>query len=159
MKEVIRLIERVERHCDEIKSISKSIDDIKSAPEIRTLKILLAIDGSKKSEEAVDYALNLAMQTYSKITVLNIVKKPEESPLGEVLVNEKAMFIRSYGIEATTRVESGNVAENILRIADEIGAGMIVLGLNGSGGLKGALLGNVSERVLDEAKIPVLVVR
>jgi len=159
MDEVSRLLERVEKHCDEIKRISKSIEAKSDLPELKTLKILLAIDGSKNSDEAVNQALNLAMQTCSEITLLNVVRKPEDFPLGEMLVNDRAMFIRGYGIEVLTRVESGDPAANILKVADEIDAGMIVLGLNGSGGLRRVLMGSVSEKVVDEAKIPVLVVR
>ncbi len=44
-------------------------------------------------------------------------------------------------------------------VAEEIGAGLIVMGGTGQGGIRRALLGSVSESVIKQAHCPVLVVR
>src|SRR5687768_7716984 len=49
--------------------------------------------------------------------------------------------------------------EAIVHLAEEIGAGLIVIGSRGFGGLKRALLGNVADSVVRHAHCPVLVVR
>lgn len=49
--------------------------------------------------------------------------------------------------------------EAIVELAEEIGAGLIVIGSRGFGGLKRALLGNVADSVVRHAHCPVLVVR
>jgi nucleotide-binding universal stress UspA family protein len=49
--------------------------------------------------------------------------------------------------------------EAIVHLAEEIGAGLIVIGSRGFGGLKRALMGNVADSVVRHAHCPVLVVR
>ena len=49
--------------------------------------------------------------------------------------------------------------EAIVHLAEDIGAGMIVIGSRGFGGMKRAVLGNVADSVVRHAHCPVLVVR
>ncbi|MFH1773545.1 MAG: universal stress protein [Methanobacteriota archaeon] len=67
-------------------------------------------------------------------------------------LEEEAGKIRALGLDVETRLELGDPAE-------EIGADMIVLGVRGVSTWKKILLGSVSERVLNETKIPVFIVR
>lgn len=154
------MINKIEHHCDDIINISESIKaNQQDEDNFKPLKILIATDGSKNAESAVDYALNMAMQTHGEVILLHVVEEVTELAMGNNLLNEKAMRIRGYGIDVSTRVECGDPVDTILSIADESDAGMIVLGLNGMSSWKGALMGNVSEKVLDRANIPVLVMR
>jgi nucleotide-binding universal stress UspA family protein len=57
------------------------------------------------------------------------------------------------------RIEVGDVASTICRVADEVGVDVIVLGSHGRSGLKRLFLGSVSEHVVRHAPCPVLVVR
>jgi nucleotide-binding universal stress UspA family protein len=50
-------------------------------------------------------------------------------------------------------------AEQIVRVAEEMGAGLIVMGSRGLGGVRGALMGSVSDSVVRHAHCPVLIVR
>lgn len=160
MEEISELINRIELHCNDIINISKSIKaDGQNDDSFKTLKILIATDDTKNADWAVDYALNMAIQTHGEILLLHVVKELTEQAMGDNLVNEKATRIRSYGIGVSTRVECGDPVNKILKVADESDAGMIVLGLNGMSSWKGALMGNVSEKVLDRASVPVLVIR
>ncbi len=49
--------------------------------------------------------------------------------------------------------------QRIVRVAEEIGAGLIVMGSRGLGGVRGALKGSVSDSVVRHAHCPVLIVR
>ena len=51
------------------------------------------------------------------------------------------------------------VAEQIVSLAEEIEAGLIVVGSRGLGGIRRALMGSVSDSVVRHAHCPVLVVR
>jgi nucleotide-binding universal stress UspA family protein len=51
------------------------------------------------------------------------------------------------------------VAPEIVGLAEEIGAGLIVMGSRGLGGIRRALMGSVSDSVVRHAHCPVLVVR
>ena len=53
----------------------------------------------------------------------------------------------------------GGAAEEIVKLGEEIGAGLIVVGRRGSGGMRRALMGSVSDSVVRHAHCPVLVVR
>jgi nucleotide-binding universal stress UspA family protein len=53
----------------------------------------------------------------------------------------------------------GSPAQEILQLAEELGADLIYIGSHGRRGLERALLGSVSERVVREARCPVLVAR
>jgi nucleotide-binding universal stress UspA family protein len=56
-------------------------------------------------------------------------------------------------------VVEGDPADEILRIADEMGANLIAMGSHGRTGVLRLLMGSVSRKVLDQARCPVLVVR
>ena len=50
-------------------------------------------------------------------------------------------------------------AEQIVRVAEDMEAGLIVMGSRGLGGIRRALMGSVSESVIRHAHCPVMVVR
>jgi nucleotide-binding universal stress UspA family protein len=53
----------------------------------------------------------------------------------------------------------GRKDQEIVRVAEEIGAGLIVMGSRGLGGVRRALMGSVSDSVIRHAHCPVMVVR
>ena len=53
----------------------------------------------------------------------------------------------------------GRVDQEIVELGEEIGAGLIVMGSRGLGGLRRALMGSVSDSVVRHAHCPVMVVR
>jgi len=70
-------------------------------------------------------------------------------------IEEKA---KAAGIEAATILLKGNTAEKILDFAENQKVDMIVIGSTGKSGIKRFMLGNVSEKVVRNSKIPVLIV-
>ena len=62
-------------------------------------------------------------------------------------------------VPATVRVAVGRPAEEILRVAEEAGVDLIVMGTHGRTGLQHVLLGSVAEKVVRLAPCPVLIVR
>jgi nucleotide-binding universal stress UspA family protein len=50
-------------------------------------------------------------------------------------------------------------SDDVVQVAEEIGAGLIVLGSRGRGGVRRALMGSVSNAVVQHAHCPVMVVR
>jgi nucleotide-binding universal stress UspA family protein len=63
------------------------------------------------------------------------------------------------GTVVATHLRLGGVAEEVVGLAEEIGAGVIVMGSRGRGGLRRALMGSVSGSLVRHAPCPVLVVR
>lgn len=65
----------------------------------------------------------------------------------------------NHDIHFFVHVRLGSPADEILQLAEEIGAHLILVGSHGRTGLKRMLMGSVSEKVVREAGCPVLVVR
>jgi nucleotide-binding universal stress UspA family protein len=63
------------------------------------------------------------------------------------------------GVEAERRLEEGDPVEAILRVAEEIGADLIVMGTHGRTGLSRLFMGSVAEQVLRRAPCPVLTLK
>ncbi len=63
------------------------------------------------------------------------------------------------GAVAQAHLKIGGTVEEIVTLAEETGAGLILLGSRGVGGVGRALMGSVSESVVRHAHCPVLVVR
>ena len=61
--------------------------------------------------------------------------------------------------KAAKHVETGNISKAILRVADAEKSDIIIMGSRGLGLFKGALIGSVSQKVVEEAKIPVMVIK
>ncbi len=145
-------------------------------------KILIATDGSKHSKRAAEAAIEMAGLYGSAITVLYVVDIGKEyAPLGDLIskvaddmiagirsnlkqqgeeiTKEVAEKASSAGLNAERRIVEGYPAQEILRLAREEKAGLIVMGGIGATGLEKFLLGSVADKVVRSSEIPVLVVR
>jgi len=145
-------------------------------------KILLATDGSKEAKLAFASAADLSEKTDSELHIVYVGHLPlvsYESPGATTL--DPDLWRRMHDDaeqEARTMLDElvqregqsgGEIAEmharvgrpdaEIVGLADELDAGLIVLGSRGLGSLRRALMGSVSDSVLRHAHCPVLVVR
>ena len=78
----------------------------------------------------------------------------------ETFLKDQAEQIGSDGGKvAETHLRSGDPDKEILRTAESLGVGLIVVGSRGLGALSRALMGSVSDSVVKHAHCPVLVVR
>ena len=77
----------------------------------------------------------------------------------EETLGARATELRQRGIKASWRMQIGVPFEEIVRVAQEEHADMIVMGTHGRSGLNRVLLGSVAERVVRLAPCPVLTVR
>ena len=139
-------------------------------------KILLAIDDSEEAELAAMKAVDLADSTDSELYVVHVGLTPNflvEGSLGysRRLYQEMEQESRELLRKLTWRVKTigGNVAGSYLRmgevdleivgLARELEADMIVMGCRGRGGIRRAIGGSVSDAIIRQAPCPVLVVR
>jgi nucleotide-binding universal stress UspA family protein len=77
----------------------------------------------------------------------------------EMLAQQAKSIEESGGTVNETHLREGRADEEIVELAEEIGAGLIVMGSRGHGRLKRALLGSVSDAVVRHAHCPVTIVR
>jgi nucleotide-binding universal stress UspA family protein len=138
-------------------------------------KILLAADGSREAEVAARTAADLAHKTDSELHVVHVFAlpldthdpssfEPEvwarlERSAQTTLEDVMGKIEASGGEVEGSHLKAGRPDAEIAALAEEIGAGLIVMGSRGVGGIKRALMGSVADSVLRHAHCPVLVVR
>ena len=139
--------------------------------------ILLATDGSEEAQLASTTAADLAEKTNSELHVLTVgpdypLYELPEHPAGfedvlrenrreaKEVLEQQAKRIEESGVSVKeTHLREGRADEEIVEVAEEIGAGLIVMGSRGYGRLRRALLGSVSDAVVRHAHCPVTIVR
>ncbi len=77
----------------------------------------------------------------------------------EKLLAGELQRLRAGGREGSSEIRSGNPADEIIKLAKELQADLIMVGSHGQGGLGDFLLGHVSDRLLQYAPCSVLIAR
>ena len=148
-------------------------------------KILVGIDGSEYSRNAVNYALDLAVKDGSELFLLAIVpskvhhgdssgvfgmvspsyfdeyKKEAEKWFEEIInhINKETTIDTSTKVKSEVITTPFSTPASILNYAEERDVDLIVIGTRGRSGLKKMLLGNVASDVVTYSYCPVLVVK
>lgn len=134
-------------------------------------RILVAVDGSPESGKTIPVALDLAQKYGSTVTVIHVREheKYEGSDVdlgppipAEALIEGVVARFREAGVDAKgviRRVAPGRTHEQIVDVAKESAAELIVMGTRGMTELKSMLLGGVANKVVHHATCPVLLVR
>ncbi len=140
-------------------------------------KILFANDFSENSEHAFDYALTLAKQFNSRLIIIHVINEPVdlrgfyvphisfeklEKEIEEGAEKMMQKFCRTRAKDFTnyeTLIVAGIPYEEILKKADEEKVSLIVLGTQGRKGIDHFLFGSTAERVVRNARSPVMTVR
>lgn len=135
--------------------------------------ILVPTDFSPCSEQALDYALELAEKLGANVQLLHVIGIPSygvpELGVGitatmmdnliadnQAALDELARTRKGIG---QTLVRAGDARDVILQTAEELEADLIVMGTHGRRGLSRALLGSVAEMIVRTSPVPVLTVR
>ncbi len=144
-------------------------------------RILVATDGSKLSNLAVDHAIELADLTGAEVVALKVVprypqtyfeggmalaaaevarieKQWNEEALAAVNAVKSAGQLRDVKVKAIT-VKSDLIAEAVIAAAKRNKCDLIVMASHGRRGIKRLLLGSETQQVLTHSHIPVLVLR
>jgi nucleotide-binding universal stress UspA family protein len=143
--------------------------------------ILLPTDGSPLAQKAVTLGVNLARLSGAKVT--GFVAAPPATPIvyrnhlpvGFAQPAEQEQMIAKMTAEYLGLIEQAAKqagvpfegahkiddypADAILEIAQKKGCDLIVMATQGSGGMRGVLVGSVAQKVLNQAKVPVMTIR
>lgn len=142
-------------------------------------RILVPLDGSELAERALAPALTVAQQTGAELLLLNApmiapaltaVVHTYDLPAfdlslkqmhaeGEEYLTHKRDYLRHSGVVVRKQVVEGDPATVIVETAAQERADLIIMSTHGYTGLERWVMGSVTERVLQEAPCPVLVVR
>lgn len=140
------------------------------------MKILLPVDGSEVSLEAVRFAIRMARAGLDTRVVLANVQEPatlyelvvahdpqvlEEvsAAAGTHTLQAAQTLLKEAGITCECEVASGDPAHTIIDIVERFACDMVVMGVSGTSTLRSALLGSVSNEVLHAAGVPVMIVK
>ena len=136
------------------------------------MRVLLATDGSKDARAAAEFLKEFPLPGGATIRVMTVVTLPpsaldippvaafNDSLLAEGRrVVEEARALLGPRAAVEERVVQGNPKEEIVRAAEEWPADLVVVGGRGLGGVRGFLLGSVSQTVARHVHCPVLVVK
>ena len=137
-------------------------------------KILLATDGSKRTQNAVDMGLRIAREHKSKVYAVYVVDTVTFTSIpmdvtwenmyqllkdeGEEAVGRVKAAV-GEGVDVETRVLEGNPALEITKFAKDNDVDLIVVGTLGKSGIDRILLGSVAEKIVRIAPCPVLVIK
>jgi nucleotide-binding universal stress UspA family protein len=132
--------------------------------------ILICIDGSSNSNRAASYAAPIAKKFGAKVTLLFVVAPSDHDMLagkstfldeykgfGEQRMEKAEAIFTDSGIEFNKEIEFGHAAEKILMVSEH-GYDLIIIGTRGLSGVRGFIMGSVSNQVSQHSKVPVLVV-
>ena len=122
-------------------------------------RLLVASDGSPFSEAAWTEALSLAKTMGSDLIGVAVAASDRDIPVATQVVRTLEEEASQQGITLDTMIPMGRPEEGIVKAADFKGASLIIVGSHGRTGLKRLLMGSVAERVIGDAKCPVLVVK
>ncbi|WP_420545940.1 universal stress protein [Nitrosopumilus sp.] len=134
-------------------------------------KILVPIDGSKKSFEALDRALTLAGFTHGKVTGIHVIPhvadggprtKAFDKQLqddGKTILKKAEKRAGNKNVKFTTKLLRGSPGHITLHTAKTGKFDHIVMSTTGSGTASKDMIGSVSNHVLQKSKIPVYLIK
>lgn len=128
--------------------------------------IVVAVDFSAKARAALTRALTLPLASNPVVHLVHVVPVPSLTPLAVAkdLASERLQTLatsvrkRLRGARVRVRIAAGRPADELVRVAREQSADLIVAGRRGAGGFTQLMLGSTAERLARLSPIPVLIV-
>jgi len=140
-------------------------------------KILIPTDFSETANLALEHAVKMASILDAQIILLHVVStfafrvnlpelevdesegKKLSSVVGVKLSSIAEEIKINHGVKVTTMVTSGRIREEVVKLADELDADIVILGTHGVSGLREFFMGSNAFRIVSEAGCPVLSVQ
>ena len=141
-----------------------------------TVRVLVPVDDSAAAHRTLQYIIRMKEQIPMTVTLLIVVPFSQLEYHGfqqtqlelitaqsiahcEKVVERHRQELDKAGVLADTRVERGNPAEVICRVAASEGVDFVFISPNGSGKLSNLMFGSVANKVVQECHLPVLLIR
>ena len=136
-------------------------------------RILVPVDGSEFAKKAQKHAMYIAKMCGAEIIALSVSENhfvngislsEEIEQLNQLLEERCKEDLKEFeeivdsDIKIYSIIREGSPAKSILEVANEENIDLIVMGSSGKSGFDRFILGSVSEKVVNAAKCPVLVV-
>ena len=140
--------------------------------------ILVPVDGSAASSQAIEKAVAIAQAFKSRVTVVSVIDTYAFTGVGidagyghaeylkavtdqaEAAVRAAKLIFEAAGIQLSASVVEGQVIyQHIIDAATSANADLIVMGSHGRKGFAKLVLGSVASQVLSHTHLPVMIVR
>ncbi|MBW0158150.1 universal stress protein [Sedimentimonas flavescens] len=119
-------------------------------------KVLVAYDGGTSAMKAVDHLARSPLCAGLDVTVVTV---GSATPAIEKGLANAAALLRAAGIEAQTRVVSGQPDTALGKLVDDEGFDMLVMGAYGHSRIRNLIIGSTSTAMVRSCKVPVLMIR
>ncbi|MDD4126821.1 MAG: universal stress protein [Methanomicrobium sp.] len=137
--------------------------------------ILVAVDGSKASEKALEAAINESKIRNSVVNAVYVIETgmfrdiPTDSTMELLYSKFESIGRDAFAVgediakknntEFVSHIRKGHAGEEILKLAEEISADLIIMGSTGKSNVDKLFLGSVTEFVIRNSKVSTMVVR
>lgn len=129
-------------------------------------KVMVAIDGSETSQEALKEAHNIASSYHGELCVVHVINESEENAQEASALLERAKAsvrgetsVETRLLEADELYGLTGIAEAIANAVNEWGANLLVVGTANRRGLERFMVGSVAEQVVAKVDASILLVR
>lgn len=140
------------------------------------MKILLPIDGSELSLHEARFALRLVSEglqasfllvnVQEPASLYEMVSAPDPAILasvsqgaGEHALQPALALLRNAGMHCETAVVTGDPAHAVVDLIEEYSCDMVIMGTRGTGALLSVLQGSVTQSLMHDSPVPVLLVK
>jgi nucleotide-binding universal stress UspA family protein len=120
--------------------------------------ILVPLDGSETSRRSLPLAVELAGALDARLVLLRVIEQPSEEPDAIRDLREIVERLHRRGVIAEIWIESGDPAENILRVCRDEDIQLIVQTTQGRSGMSDRIFGEVTLQLMKDSPVPVLAV-
>ncbi len=136
------------------------IKRVTNQPHHKFLNILIADDGSRDILAAIDLLTSLKL-TNCSVTAISVLtsREGDSYAVRQTCLEQTSSIFQEKGISIKTRLEGGDPAEKILDYAHQEQSDLVVLGATGLRHVFGIPLGGVVEKVAEEIRQPILIMR
>jgi nucleotide-binding universal stress UspA family protein len=162
--------------------------NIDAPGKVKLEKLLVPLDGSKESEKVLSHVERLASRIKFEVTLIHVVMplyqvytaaesigyyggmgmvrvpyteeqmKPLKASAESYLQKVSSRLIKE-GVKTNFKVVVGSAGEEIIKLADEIGADMVAMSTHGESGFSRWEHGSIADKVLRAGNTPLLLVR
>ncbi len=120
--------------------------------------ILVPTDFTPVGDSAVKYASQLSKILNARIDLLHVVGNEKDAAIAKNALTAVANQLQKENLEVETRIETGNIFDDIGKVAHELEARLIVMGTHGVKGMQ-HVLGSKALKVITNSDVPFIVVQ
>lgn len=127
--------------------------------------ILIPLDGSSLAEAALEHGEVLARKFNSRIILLRVCTAAAQvDPVSgldsrQIYLEQVAKGLRESSLEVETRLQKGDPGRVIIEVAESTEIDLVILSSHGRTGLARWVYGSVAEKILHEARCPMMLIR